>query len=150
MQQIYIKMKINIFDIANYILSQTGQISTMKLQKLVYYCHAWSLVWDDKPLFQNRIEAWANGPVVADLYNAHRGMYEVVRFRGGDASKITGDTKNTIDSVLETYSDKSAKWLIDLTHLESPWQDARKDLAPTDRGNNVITNEAIFEYYSSL
>ena len=47
----------------------------MKLQKLVYYCQAWSLVWDDMPLFESRIEAWANGPVVLDLYYRHRGQY---------------------------------------------------------------------------
>lgn len=143
-------MKTNVFDIANYILSKTGQISTMKLQKLVYYCHAWSLVWDDKPLFHEKIEAWTNGPVVPDLYIAHRGMYEVVRFHRGDATKVVAASKDTVDKVLESYAEKSAKWLIDLTHLESPWIDARTGLSSSERGNSIITNEAIFEYYSSL
>ena len=31
----------------------------MKLQKLVYYSQAWSLIWDEKPLFEEEIEAWA-------------------------------------------------------------------------------------------
>ena len=34
--------------------------TSWKLQKLVYYCQAWSLVWDEEPLFEARIEAWAN------------------------------------------------------------------------------------------
>lgn len=33
-----------IFDTARYILEKEGQMSTMKLQKLCYYCQAWSLV----------------------------------------------------------------------------------------------------------
>lgn len=143
-------MKTNVFDIANYILSQTGQITTMKLQKLVYYCHAWSLVWDEKPLFPERIEAWANGPVVPELYAFHRGMFEVKSFKIGDPSKVKGESKETIDKVLETLAGKPTKWLVDLTHLESPWIEARKGLDIGERGNSIITNEAIFNYYSSL
>lgn len=55
-------MKVN--NVARYILErQEGRVSTMKLQKLVYYAQAWNLVWDEKPLFNSRIEAWANGPI---------------------------------------------------------------------------------------
>ncbi|MBC8146611.1 MAG: hypothetical protein H8E98_01335 [Bacteroidetes bacterium] len=38
---------ISVYDVADYILKQVGYITTMKLQKLVYYCQAWSLVWDE-------------------------------------------------------------------------------------------------------
>ena len=47
----------NIFDVARYILEVKGSMSTMKLQKLCYYCQAWSLVWDDSPLFDEDFEA---------------------------------------------------------------------------------------------
>ena len=33
-----------VHDVVKYILNQTGPIPAMKLQKLVYYCQAWSLV----------------------------------------------------------------------------------------------------------
>jgi uncharacterized phage-associated protein len=65
----------DVFDVAGYILQQKGQVTTWKLQKLVYYSQAWSLVWDERPLFQERIEAWANGPVCPDLYQVHRGAF---------------------------------------------------------------------------
>lgn len=55
-------------DVAQYVLEQSGKMTTIKLQKLVYYCQAWSLVWTESPLFDDRIEAWANGPVVPSLY----------------------------------------------------------------------------------
>src|SRR6267142_182405 len=32
-------------DVAAFILKQRGEMTAMKLQKLVYYCQAWSLVW---------------------------------------------------------------------------------------------------------
>ena len=34
----------NVNDVAVYILEKSNTMSTMKLQKLVYYCQAWSLV----------------------------------------------------------------------------------------------------------
>ncbi|MCH7691617.1 MAG: DUF4065 domain-containing protein, partial [candidate division Zixibacteria bacterium] len=55
---------ISVFDVAKYILSKLGGVSAMKLHKLLYYAQAWSLVWDERPLFQERIEAWVSGPVV--------------------------------------------------------------------------------------
>ena len=56
-------------DVAAYILRKQGPLSAMKLQKLVYYAQAWSTVWDDQPLFSEAVEAWANGPVVRELYD---------------------------------------------------------------------------------
>jgi hypothetical protein len=45
------KKDVTVFEVAAYIISKLGTISAMKLQKLVYYCQAWALVWDEKPLF---------------------------------------------------------------------------------------------------
>ena len=63
----------NIFDTAKYILQKYDHLSTMKLQKLCYYAQAWSLVWDDEPLFNEDFQAWANGPVCPDLFDLHHG-----------------------------------------------------------------------------
>lgn len=38
-----------VFDVAQYILEIKGTLAAVKLQKLVYYCQAWSLVWDEVP-----------------------------------------------------------------------------------------------------
>jgi uncharacterized phage-associated protein len=70
-----------VLDVAQFILRRHGPMSAMKLQKLVCYSQAWSLVWDEKRLFPARIEAWANGPVVTKLYQAHRGQFRVDRIR---------------------------------------------------------------------
>ncbi|WP_307850044.1 MULTISPECIES: type II toxin-antitoxin system antitoxin SocA domain-containing protein [unclassified Saccharopolyspora] len=48
-------------------------MTAMKLQKLVYYSQAWHLVWDERPLFDEPVQAWANGPVVPDLTPAAPG-----------------------------------------------------------------------------
>ena len=141
-----------VFDAAAYILEKLGRCTTMKLHKLLYYCQAWSLVWDDAPLFSEPIEAWANGPVVRTLFNCHRGLFELTRdnFMYGNSSLLTPVQKETIDSVLSFYGDKPVQWLVNLTHSESPWRDARKGLDVTERGNAVIGLTEMAEYYSSL
>ena len=141
-----------VFDVAKYILKKQGPTTTVKLQKLVYYCQAWSLVWDEKLIFRNKIQAWSNGPVVPTLFQAHKGklVVRVSDFPQGDIRRLNRDEKETIDSVLGHYGNKSAQWLVDLTHLEDPWRDARKDCESGDRCSNEITTGSMMEYYSGL
>lgn len=140
-----------VHDVAAYILKKNvGPMTAMKLQKLVYYTQAWSLVWDEKPLFRERIRAWANGPVVYELYDLHRGQFEVSSWPMGDPSALSKDERETVDAVLDFYGGKSSQWLSDLTHREDPWREARAGLPPGERGNNEITHAAMAEYYGSL
>ncbi len=37
-------------------------MSAMKLQKLCYYAYGYHLAWEERRLFPERFEAWANGP----------------------------------------------------------------------------------------
>lgn len=145
-------MKPTVFDVAKYILSRTGPISAMKLQKLIYYSQAWSLAWDDLPLFESPIEAWANGPVCRELYEKHRGNYrvDVDQFSSYSTENLSKDQLETIDAVLRAYGEKSAQWLSDQTHMERPWIDARADLAEGERGSSVISLDSMIEYYTSL
>ena len=136
-------------DAAAYILQKMGKMTTMKLQKLLYYCQAWSLVWDEAPLFSEEIEAWASGPVVREIFNEHRNMFYIENI-AGDPSKLSDTQMETIDSVISYYGDKSSQWLSDLTHMEDPWKNARVGLTPGERGNQVISHGAMGEYYSSL
>lgn len=143
----------HVFDVAAYILRKKGSMSAMKLQKLVYYAQAWSLVWDDQPLFEERIEAWANGPVVPDLYNVHRGKFKVTfedLVPHGDPKALKREQKETVDAVLDFYGDKSPQWLSDLTHAEDPWKIARKGIPDRERSNREISLHTIAEYYGSL
>ncbi|MBW8873559.1 MAG: SocA family protein [Acidobacteria bacterium] len=141
----------SVHDVAAYILGKFGHpMTTWKLQKLVYYAQAWSLVWDERPLFQARIEAWANGPVVPALYQEHRGLFQVGSWPLGDPDKLTRSERETVDGVLEFYGPKTSQWLSDLTHTERPWREARGTLAPGERGTQVISPASMHEYYSGL
>jgi len=141
----------NVFDVATYILEKKGNMSTMKLQKLCYYAQAWSLVWDEAPLFDNEIEAWMNGPVCRDLFRRTKGQYAVcAEDEGGNSNNLTEDQKETIDHVIGHYGDHNAQWLSQLTHMEDPWRDARQGCPDGASCTNVISNESMAMYYGGL
>ena len=145
-----------VFDVGKYIVDKLGTIDTWKLQKLVYYCQAWSLVWDEQPLFNSRIEAWANGPVCRELYNAHKGMYTVnaaspmwIR-NGANTSVFTESEQETIDIIIKDYGTMAGHELRALTHLEDPWKQAREGVPLMEHCENEITHEMMGLYYASL
>jgi uncharacterized phage-associated protein len=135
----------SVLDVAAYILKQHGPMTAMKLQKLVYYSQAWSIAWDDEAIFPEEIEAWKDGPVVRKLWDAHRGQYRVESIGGGSPDRLSAPQKETVDAVLKFYGEKSAQWLSDLTHLESPWKNA------WNQGqSSIISKTVLGEYYSSI
>ena len=140
----------SVFDVAAYILHRAGTMTAMKLQKLVFYSQAWSLVWDEKPLFAERIEAWANGPVVPDLFDAHKGQFTVTDQPNGNRNKLTLTEQETVNAVLKFYGKKTAPWLSDLTHREAPWKEAREGVPDGQRSNREITVAAMANYYGNL
>lgn len=142
----------NVFDVAKYVLHSCGTMTTMKLQKIVYYCQAWALAWDDKPIFAEDFQAWANGPVCPELFQMHKGKFSI---NENDVVGATGEQFEpcfieTMNIVIKEYRDKSPQWLSDLTHSEKPWQDARKGFPPGAPCSNVIEKEAMQIYYGGL
>ena len=141
----------NVFDVAKYILERKGSMSTMKLQKLCYYAQAWALVWDDKPLFDEDFEAWANGPVCRELFFKTQGNYSVsADDETGGMGNLTDNEKDTINQILNHYGNHNAQWLSQLTHMEDPWIKAREGVPSGAGCNNVITKESMAMYYGGL
>lgn len=142
-----------VFDVARYILEKRGPMSAMKLQKLCYYAQAWSLVWDTgEPLFDEDFQAWAFGPVVPELYQVHRGQFQVNESMivDGNSGSLTSAQKENIDVVLDAYGAKPAHWLSELTHREKPWKAARGGLPPGASSETTISKESMQRYYDSL
>lgn len=142
----------SVHDVAKYILGACGEMTTMKLQKLCYYAQAWSLVWDGKPIFPDQIEAWVNGPVIPNLYQEHRGKFSVSasELSFGDANRLTSSERDTIDAVLDHYGSYSGTQLSQITHHESPWLDARVGCSQYERCQNVISLDAMADFYTAM
>lgn len=142
----------NVFDVAKYILTKQGKLSTWKLQKLCYYAQAWQLAWTGKPLFDEDFEAWANGPVCPVLFREHRGKFAVSAsdLARGEADNLTDDEKDTVDVVLKDYGYMEPYQLREQSHAEEPWQLARVGCPEGGRCDSVISKSIMGEYYGSL
>ena len=137
-------------DVAAYILEREGRMSAMKLHKLLYYCQAWHLVWDEVTLFETAIEAWREGPVIRELFEKHRGAYMVDEQPSlGDKADLEESEIESIDIVLNTYGGLSAHDLSERTHAETPWINARRGIGPNDRSSREISKFAMREYYAA-
>ena len=141
-----------IFDVAKYILQKLGATTTMKLQKLCYYAQAWALAWDDKPLFNEDFEAWANGPVCPELFKRHKGFFvaDASMFADIPDYDFTPSETETLDEVLKYYGDKESHWLSELTHQERPWRLTREGIPNGEPSSRVIPKEVMQEYYGGL
>lgn len=143
----------SVFDVAKYILEKLGEMTTWKLQKLVYYSQAWSLVWDDRTLFGDDFEAWANGPVVRSLFRIHKGQLYVKADNldsCGDSSNIDDQARETIDAVLEAYGKLSGRQLSDIAHSERPWKEARGDTPAGESCDGIIDKDVMIDFYTGL
>lgn len=138
-------------DVADCLLNAMDAMSAMKLQKLVYYCQAWSLVWDERPLFDAPIEAWENGPVIPDLFRKHRDQFIVFphTFKG-HPDRLDADARETIEAIIRYYGSHTAQWLSDLTHAEDPWKQACARRNPEDNRKAIIDLASLHLYYSGL
>jgi uncharacterized phage-associated protein len=117
-----------------FLVDRLGTISPMKLQKLVYYAHAWSLALYDKPLVSERLEAWEFGPVWPSLYHEFKrfGNSPIMRLAveiDEDLNEINPrvrdddeTAKGLITKVWDLFGDLSAVQLSNMSHAENePW-----------------------------
>lgn len=150
-------------DVANYVVNysieQECPVSNLKLQKLLYYIQAASLVERQKPAFQDEISAWTYGPVVEPVYHRfklyanceidkavterelHLFSLEAEPVAYDPASVIALADVGLIHQVVDSYREKNALQMVAKTHGEEPWKNAHQ------KGDNYISQQAIKDYY---
>ena len=148
---------ITVFDVAKYLLfsvdESSGSVMThLKLQKLCYYTQAWNLVFNNKPMFNSRFEAWMHGPACPELWREYRehSWMPIPLIKDLDTEKFSPEQRETLDFVWENYGIYDGKYLEDLTHSEPPWINARCGCDPGDNCTTEITLESMKEYYSMV
>lgn len=127
-------------------------LSNLKLQKLLYYAQAWHLALKDKPLFDERIEAWIHGPAVPPVYGAFKGWAwrPIEDDPSVDAIDLPSDVIDHLKEVMDVYGGMSAFDLERLTHSEPPWLNARGGIPADEPCTNIISHEDMKNYYRSV
>lgn len=141
----------SITDVAAYILTRTGTITTMQLHKLAFYAQAEHLVrHQGTPLFPEDFYAWRSGPVCPLLFILHRNKF-IIRpgeLPQGDPNRLSDEEKNLIIRVCTLMGDMTSAELGDRECSEDPWLPARGNLKPCDTGGDtLIPKIAMGVYY---
>ncbi|GIG85800.1 type II toxin-antitoxin system antitoxin SocA domain-containing protein [Plantactinospora endophytica] len=138
----------DVHDVAAALLERLGEMTAMKLEKLVYYCQCWHLARHDSALFDEPIQAWREGPVVPALYQRHRRRYTISSWSDGDPTTLDSSARATVDWVADRYGRFSAVQLSRMTHAELPWRGARDGLPDSAPSSNEIRRDIITVYYA--
>lgn len=94
-------------------------LTNLRLQKLLYYAQAWSLVIRESELFSDELEAWGQGPVVPAAYHAlSDGPIRVEAFAG--APVLRDEEAEFVRRLWEAYSPYSALQLSKMVREEAP------------------------------
>lgn len=127
--------------IVNYSNSVGNPISNLKLQKLLYYTQAAFLVEKNEKCFDDKIVAWAFGPVVPEVYQVYRvyGREDIpnqkdekevfLDFRKMEiayknAQGIKEPDRLIVNKVINAYKHVTNPYdLVKKTHEELPWMD---------------------------
>lgn len=134
--------KNDILTIAQYLVCRyPGELTPMKLQKLLYYIKCWSLV-AKQPLIDEPFEAWTYGPVNPEVY--HR--YKVHGNQPLPATSIAPQIffEYLVNFIADSYNIYSAAELSRTTHTEAPWKQA----IASGKENVSIEESTIIKYYS--
>lgn len=132
-------------NVAEYIINYPNlYVDNLKLQKLAFYSQAVSLVIHNKPLFNDRIEAWDYGPVVRSLYSKYKSFEQDIPHSQAEF-KLSAEDMEAVDLALSYYGNMTGSQLITLTHSEKPWQEAYA------KGRNTeITQQSMKDFYSTI
>ena len=150
--------------VANFVLdfcdSRGRSVTNLALQKIVYFCHVWSLIRLRRPLIRHKFEAWEFGPVLPYLYR---------EFNYYDRSPIVGratqidptdgkhrivaydfdsETDLLLNQIVEFYSRLRAGDLVELSHAEGgPWYSVWHHGGFVNAGMKIEDTKMI-EFYS--
>ena len=146
-----------ILNISNYFIylsqkNNRSDLTNKKLQKLLYYSQAWNLVFRNKKLFKDNIEAWVHGPAIPIIYHEYKqyGSQPIDKeVKKEDFSSLSSQDKKILDEIWKIYGIFDAEYLEALTHSELPWQEARKRYEPFAASNKTISTDSMKKFYDS-
>ena len=132
--------------LAQYLVNQFGHVpggvTPLKVQKLLYYVKAWSLV-DGHDLVDGRFVKMTHGPVNWDVYHHFKGhgSAPLQPVTLGPSQTPTGDAKAFTDFIGNSYARFPAVVLSKMTHDEEPWR--------TTPMRKVISKRKMQAYYAA-
>ncbi|MGE0768926.1 MAG: Panacea domain-containing protein [Hyphomicrobiaceae bacterium] len=152
--------------IANFVLDESDAagvaLTHLSLQKIVYFCHVWSLIELGRPLVKHSFEAWEHGPVLQYLYREFKRFgWSPIKERAQRVNPYTGrqevvayafdePTLALLQRVVGFYCRLDAGTLVELTHAPGgPWYKVWYHSGKINPGMR-IDNREIERFYARI
>lgn len=126
-------------------------LTQLRLQKLLYYAQAWSLVTRESELFPEQLQAWQHGPVVPEVYRAlprDQGNRQIAPETFAASPDLDADETRFVGRVWEAYKGFTAYELVRMTHEELPWLQTRGGRSEASHCEDEIPVGAIEAYFA--
>ncbi len=162
--------------IANYIIEYSNKkeysINNLRLQKLLYFVNARSLVETGTPIFKESMQKWKYGPVVPEVYHEYKryGAFEIlnsdivmekvelifgetkedfpdIRIEKYDSTKISPEDKKRIESTVDNLNELNTFDLVEITHRHPMWENDKDRIMMGDKGIIYDNNEIKIYFY---
>ncbi|EPI50270.1 zinc finger/helix-turn-helix protein [Gardnerella vaginalis JCP7672] len=169
--------KIN--NVIQYLLIKCEDITTLALQKSLYYIQGFYFAFYKSFIFTDDCQAWIHGPVYKDVYlrykdytftpidsptteisgikssekladYKHVQKSDVTLFTAELTTTLSATEKAVCDSVIDNICCYSGKELERFTHHEEPWILTRGNLKTDDSSNKIISKKIIGEYFTKI
>lgn len=141
--------------IAHYFMDKSRQeqrhdMTNKKLQKLLFYTQAWSLVLNDKKIINDKFQAWIHGAAIPSVYGRYKkyGFSDIKEeFDPKEFDQLSDSEKALLDEVWEVYGKYDPDYLEALNHSEEPWLKARQNTSPLESSQAIISEKDMKVYY---
>lgn len=140
--------ELSIDELSEYIVSKVD-VTPKALQKLLYFIQGFSLVFNNRPLFYNRAQAWIHGPVYNEIYTKYKSyQYNIIKTNEEVKLSLPEGDKDLVDYVLKFLGCYNGDILEEITHIETPWKSAREGLAENELSTKYIELDSIKDYFN--
>ena len=140
--------------VADYIIRFSQEhgdlVTNLKLQKLVYYAQAWYLALYDKPLFDEELQAWINGPVQPELYDRFKSYKWNPISDRPEKVELPEQIKDHLIEIIEVFGKYQAYYLERMIQGEDPWLNARRGIPWDEHATVAIEKQDMQTYYKTL
>lgn len=144
----------SVFMITKYIIKKLQNYSytcsKVKIMKILYFVKGHYYQEKHEPLFEEHFEAWINGPVVRSVYAKltyeYNWAYTYESVTNEEVKEMDEEIKAFVDKIVFLYGKFNDETLIETTHQEKPWKDARGNLSASSSSENLI-DEVIFKTF---
>lgn len=135
-------------DVAKYVInyehSQGREVSNLRLQKLLYFIQVLVIVETGGPCFPDEVQAWTVDPIIPNVYHIFKifGSWDIKEKE--ETTLIEDKIADYIKEMVDYCKDFPTSQLVEITHKQSPWIQARK------RGlKSVITTNSLRDYFKA-